>query len=104
MDKVAFCPFQALTRAQASAPLRLFRSLFLAYLGFFTHRVCRGSLEQTGPEEPVAHSASELGENELIDNNLGPPEEIKHLAHGLGHLRVTGAEHLRPGCEWVSVL
>ena len=59
--------------------------------------VCRASLAQTAPEDTAAYLASDLGQNELIDNNAGLPHEAKGLPLGLGHLRVTGhtAEQLR---------
>jgi hypothetical protein len=44
----------------------------------------------------AAHSASQFGENELIDNDLRIPEEVKGLACGLAHLKVTHSEHPLP--------
>lgn len=50
----------------------------------------------------MAPSTSELGENDLIENNASLPKEIKGLAHGLGHLRIARATHLLPVPEQVT--
>jgi hypothetical protein len=55
----------------------------------------RASLQQTEHLGKAAHSASQLGENDLIDNYAGVHNEVKGPVHGSGSVRVTLAEHPR---------